>query len=101
MLLDRDGNTILHYLCMGGVKESEFELIKWLVETQKIRFIRNNDHDSPFDLIRGYPKKKLHFKNAKNYRKEVSDYFEQVLNEDPTLEDVSENLAIHLAVIRG
>ena len=41
---DGDGNTILHYMCDGHVRDFELDLMKWLIETKGMRFIRNNEH---------------------------------------------------------
>ena len=73
---DNDGNTILHYLCEGSVRDFEFELIQWLVEVQNMRLVRNREHNSPLSLIKGYPKKQVNLRGQKNMRKEVSELFD-------------------------
>ena len=54
---DNDGNTILHYLCEGAVWDFELDLIKWLVDSKGMRFIWNNEHNTPISLIKAYPSK--------------------------------------------
>lgn len=66
---DNDGNTVLHYLCEGAVREFELELIKWLIEAKGMRFIWNNEHNTPFSLIKAYPTKWMPAWGSANLRK--------------------------------
>jgi hypothetical protein len=100
-LPDGEGNTILHYLCEGAVKDSEFQFIKDLIEIYKVRLIRNSEHMTPYDLIRAYPKKAMPYRGVSNNRREVWDYFEEKIGEDPDLIDPESNEDVHLAIIRG
>jgi ankyrin repeat protein len=56
---------------------------------------------TPYDLIRAYPKKSMPFRNSPNVRREVWDYFEEKINENPDLLDTENYAEIHLAIIRG
>ena len=47
-----------------------------------MRLTRNNDHFTPYDLIRAYPKKSMPFRGVPNLRREVWDYFEERMNEN-------------------
>jgi ankyrin repeat protein len=98
---DKEGNTCLHYLCEGAVKETELQFIKDLVEIYGLRMTRNNEHMTPFDLIRAYPKKEMPFRNAPNLRREAWDYLEDKINADPDIIDPENYADIHLAIIRG
>lgn len=98
---DKDGNTVLHHLCEGAVKDSEFQFIKDLIEIYNLRLTRNNEHMTPYDLIRSYPQKSMPFRNVPNLRREVWDYFEEKIKENPDLLDSENYEPIHLAVIKG
>ena len=98
---DSDGNNLLHHLCEGSVKDTEFQFIKDLIEIYELRLTRNNEHATPFDLIRSYPKKSMPVRNAPNLRREVWDYFEGKINENPDLIDPENYDEIHLCIIRG
>lgn len=58
-LPDENGNTVLHMLCEGAVRETEWEFIKECIEKYNMRLTRNKEHKTPFNLIRGYPKKTI------------------------------------------
>jgi len=98
---DKEGNTLLHYLCEGAVKESEFQFIKDLIEIYNLRLTRNNEHMTPYDLIRAYPKKEMPFRNTPNLRKDVWEYLEEKIEDIPDITDTENYAEIHLAIIRG
>ena len=98
---DGEGNTILHYLWEGAVKDSEFQFIKDLIEVYNLRLTRNNEHQTPYDLIRSYPKKAMPFRGVPNLRRDVWDYFETKIKENADLLDSESNEKIHFACIRG
>lgn len=98
---DNDGNTILHYLCEGAVWEFELELIKWLIEVKRMRFIRNNEHNTPYSLIRAYPTKRIAVRGSVSLRKQTSEYFEEHLTHNKEIEDPETNHEIHLLIIWG
>ena len=58
---DGDGNTILHYMCEGHVRDFELEMMRWLIESKGMRFIRNNEHQTPVTLIKSFPSKKVNY----------------------------------------
>jgi len=76
---DGDGNTILHYMCEGHVRDFELDLMKWLIESKGMRFIRNNDHQTPVTLIKAYPQKKVNYRGSVNMRKQTAEYFDDLL----------------------
>lgn len=98
---DREGNTVLHYLCEGAVKDSELQFVKDLVELFNLRLTRNNEHQTPYDLIRAYPKKAMPFRGVPNLRRDVWDYFESKIKENADLLDSETNDKVHFACIRG
>lgn len=100
-LPDKQGNTILHYLCEGAVRESEFQFIKDLIEIYNLRLTRNNEHYTPYDLIRAYPKKEMPFRNTPNLRRQVWDYLDEKIKDNPDIIDPENYEDIHLAIIRG
>lgn len=98
---DSKGNTILHYLCEGAVKDTEFDFIKDLICIYNLRLTRNNDHHTPHDLIRAYPKKAMPFRGKPNLRREVWDWFEEQMQGNIDLCDPENNSNIHLSIIKG
>ena len=60
---DSKGNTVLHYICQGPVRDEQFALIKWLVGVKGLRLIRNNDsegHETPLNIIQSTAANKFH-----------------------------------------
>ena len=100
-LPDDQGNTVLHMLCEGAVRETEWDFIKDCIEKYGMRLTRNKEHKTPFNLIRGYPKKTITARQGLNYRRKTWDYFEERVKEFPDVEDADKNHEIHLAIIRG
>ena len=66
-----------------------------------MRLTRNKENKTPFNLIRGYPKKTITARQGMNYRRKVWDYFEERVRGCMDLEDADKNHEIHLAIIRG
>ena len=83
------------------LKDSEFQFIKDLIEVYNLRLTRNNEHQTPYDLIRSYPKKAMPFRGVPNLRRDVWDYFETKIKENADLLDSESNEKIHFACIRG
>lgn len=83
------------------MRESEFQFIKDLIEIYNLRLTKNNEHYTPYDLIRAYPKKDMPFRNTPNLRRQVWDYFDEKMTENSDLIDPENYSDIHLAIIRG
>ena len=86
-------------MCEGHVRDFELDLMKWLIESKGMRFIRNNDHQTPVTLIKAYPQKKVNYRGSVNMRKQTAEYFDDLLTNQPDLEDTEKNHEIHLAII--
>lgn len=41
MITDKDGNTFLHLLCMGVIKDKEYDFAKLALQSFKIKLSRN------------------------------------------------------------
>jgi len=54
MLPDSEGNTILHMLAFGVIRDAEYDFVKILTMKYKMRLTRNKDNRSPLGIIRGY-----------------------------------------------
>ena len=53
MLPDKDGNTFLHLLCQGVVKDLEYDFAKLALQSFNIKLTRNNRGKNPLDILRG------------------------------------------------
>lgn len=54
MLSDTNGNTILHLMALGAIKDAEYDFIKALIEKYNLRLTRNQENKTPLNIIRSY-----------------------------------------------
>lgn len=54
MMPDADGNTFLHLMAMGTIKDSEYDFIKKAVIKYNLRLTRNNEGRTALNIIRAY-----------------------------------------------
>lgn len=52
MLPDKVGNTILHIMAYGAIRDIEYDFIKEIIERYKMRLTRNQDNKTPLNIIR-------------------------------------------------
>lgn len=54
MTPDKVGNTILHMLCIGAIRDIEYDFAKMIILKFGMRLTRNHDNKSPLNLLRKY-----------------------------------------------
>lgn len=54
MTPDKVGNTILHMLCLGVIRDVEYDFAKLLILKFGIRLTRNHDNKTPLNILRKY-----------------------------------------------
>ena len=101
MLSDTQGNTMLHLMAMGTIRDAEYDFIKALVEKYPVRLTRNQDNKTPLNIIKQTQAKPMTLRGQPNYKKKLWEYFEEKLSKDPSFQDSDKNEDIHEAVIRG
>lgn len=52
LLPDHNGNTFLHLLCEGGIKDIEYDFAKMALQAFNIRLTRNTNCKTPLNLLR-------------------------------------------------
>jgi ankyrin repeat protein len=57
MIPDNEGNTFLHALCMGVIRDAEYDFVKQSIQKFNLRLTRNIDNRSPLSILRGYSAK--------------------------------------------
>jgi hypothetical protein len=57
MTPDNVGNTILHLLAYGTIKDVEYDFIRAIVIRFSMRLTRNQDNLTPLNLLRKYTSK--------------------------------------------
>lgn len=101
MLTDSNGNTILHLMALGIIKDAEYDFIKAIVEKYGMRLTRNAENKTPLSIIKSTAAKPIALRGQPNYKKKIWEYFDQKILDDPTFQDSDKNEEIHDAVIRG
>jgi ankyrin repeat protein len=51
LLPDHEGNTFMHLLCEGGIKDIEYDFAKMACQQFNLRLTRNNNGKSALDLL--------------------------------------------------
>lgn len=54
MLPDDDGNTILHLLALGVIRDAEYDFVKQIIQKYNMRLTRNLENRTPLSIIRSY-----------------------------------------------
>jgi len=101
MLSDAEGNTILHLMALGVVRDAEYDFVKQIVEKYGMRLTRNSENKTPLNIIRSCSGKPVALRGQPNYKKKLWEYFERKIAEDPGFQDADGNAPVHEAVIRG
>ena len=52
MMPDADGNTFLHIMALGVIKDTEYDFIKQMVIRHGLRLTRNNKGETPLYLLK-------------------------------------------------
>ncbi len=77
MLSDNQGNTILHLMAMGTIRDIEYDFIKAIIEKYKIRLTRNQDNKTPLNLIKSFQTNPMALRGQPNYKKKLWEFMEQ------------------------
>ena len=51
MMSDKDGNTFLHLLCQGVIKDSEYDFAKLALQRYNLKLTRNRQGKTPLNII--------------------------------------------------
>jgi len=54
MLPDNDGNSFLHLMAMGTIKDEEYDFIRNAVSKFNLRLTRNKDKRTALNIIKAY-----------------------------------------------
>jgi hypothetical protein len=79
MMPDADGNTLLHLMALGKLKEKEFDFIKFAVLKYNLRLTRNKDNRTPLNIIKTFGAQAFGLKGQPKYKRKVWEWFEMHL----------------------
>lgn len=102
MLPDKDGNTFLHLMCQGVVKDIEYDFAKLALQSFNIKLTRNNRGKTPLDILRGMQGAAAGFvRGQPNYKRRLQDYLDRMTQRDPSFVDHESNSDFHNSIIRN
>ena len=52
MIPDQDGNTFLHLLCLGVIRDKEYDFAKLALQSFNLKLTRNRDGKTPLNILR-------------------------------------------------
>jgi len=71
MLPDRDGNTFLHLLCQGVIKDIEYDFAKLALQSFNIKLTRNNKGKTPLNILRSIGASVGFVRGQPNYKRRL------------------------------
>jgi ankyrin repeat protein len=99
MMPDADGNTFLHIMAMGTIKDKEYDFIKAMVVRHGLRLTRNKENRTAHNLIKANSAQGILLRGQPNFKRKIGEWFDQKIEEKPTFIDQNENTPMHLAII--
>ena len=82
MMPDSEGNTFLHSLALGVIRDAEYDFVKHQIQKYGLRLTRNNENRTPLSILRSYGNKAPALRGQPNFKKKMLDYFEQLIADD-------------------
>jgi ankyrin repeat protein len=74
MIPDQDGNTFLHLLCKGTIKDIEYDFAKMACTQFQIRLTRNSEGKNPIQLLKENETKMP--RGQPNYKRSLTEFLQ-------------------------
>ena len=68
---DNDGNTILHIMSLGVIRDAEYDFVKQVIQKYNMRLTRNNENRTALTILRGYSTKAPALRGQPNFKKKL------------------------------
>lgn len=101
MMPDKDGNTVLHIMAMGTIKDKEYDFIKQITCRYGLRLTRNKDNRTALNIIKSNSGQGVLQRGQPNFKLKTAEWFQQRIEHKPTFLDAEEDTEIHTAVKKG
>jgi hypothetical protein len=82
MMPDNEGNTILHLLALGVIRDAEYDFVKQAALKYGLRLTRNHENRTPLSILRSYSAKAPALRGQPNFKKKLLEYFEMRIAQD-------------------
>jgi ankyrin repeat protein len=87
MMPDDDGNTFLHIMAMGTIKDKEYDFIKMMVVRYGLRLTRNNEGRTPLNIIKANSAQGVLLRGQPNFKLKIAEWFEARIEQKPNFID--------------
>ena len=98
---DIDGNTVLHQIVLGVIRDAEYDFVKQVIQKYSMRLTRNKENRTPLSIIRSYSQKAPALRGQPNFKNILKEYFESEIAEDEAFQDCDYNQKVHNLAING
>jgi len=79
MLPDSQGNTVLHLLAKGDIKDAEYDFFKQSVQKHKMRLSRNQDGKTALGILKAFGQPA---RGQPNYKKRLAEFLDEIVARD-------------------
>ena len=82
MMPDADGNTFLHIMALGVIKDTEYDFIRQMVVRHGLRLTRNNKGENPLYILKNAGQQVV-LRGQPNFKRKIAAFFEERIAEQP------------------
>jgi len=101
MMPDADGNTVLHIMALGTIKDKEYDFIKMITVRHNLRLTRNKENRTPLHIIRANSAQGVLLRGQPNFKLKMGDWFQQRISQKPIFIDDEDETDVHKAIKQG
>ncbi len=88
MMPDADGNTFLHIMALGVIKDTEYDFIKQMVIRHGLRLTCNKEGKTALNLMKtNAGQSSVALRGQPNFKRRIATFLEERLLENPTFLD--------------
>ena len=101
MMPDAEGNTFLHYMAMGTIKDTEYDFIRKACITHKLRLSRNNEGRTALNIIKAHSAQSASLRGQPNFKKKIWEFFEACIVNSENFCDTDADTEFHGLIRNG
>jgi ankyrin repeat protein len=94
MMPDDDGNTFLHLMAMGVIKDAEYDFIRNAVTKFNLKLTRNNEKRTALNIIKAYSGQSTSLRGQPNYKRKIWEFYEMRQKQDSSFIENEDDLPI-------
>jgi hypothetical protein len=87
LLPDADGNTFLHLMALGTIKDAEYDFIRNAVVKHRLRLTRNKENRTALNTIKAFSGQSAGLRGQPNFKRKIWEFYELRISQDPTFMD--------------